>query len=269
MGDGVDRWTKKGDRDAQFGRAYQQYLKEMKDKFGAELNPDPYNPKHFYRYRDLWNDTGGIRPDSAGHLPSKYKVEGHPRQYIGGVDTRTGQPQSTPFMEPMLNSPRQDLRQEIIRAPQRWNSGPISYENIAKADREDPFLQDLKKRVYALATGGGFGGFTKVLRNPNGLNAIKAFHNTTGQEVGRMGYRQIPGRGGRIMDIKVDPSVRGQGYGRELVEGFENEMGPLMNDTGLASSITNSPGFWGSLANRWQAHPIGRGIRTALEFGGF
>lgn len=132
---------------------------------------------------------------------------------------------------------------------------------------QNPVVQDALNRATELAMGGG--GFTKVLRNPSGINRILAYHNLTGEPVGHLGYRQIPGRGGRILDIKVDPKVKGQGYGRELIEGFENEMGPLMKDTGMAGTISNSPGFWRNLAKRWQEHPIARGIEMALEFGGY
>jgi len=52
------------------------------------LNPDPDAKEHYYDYRGAWK--AGAKPDSTGHWPSKYKLEGHPRMIIDGVNTKTG-----------------------------------------------------------------------------------------------------------------------------------------------------------------------------------
>jgi len=52
------------------------------------LNPNPDDPKHFYDYRAAY--TAGATPDETGHWPSAFKLEGHPRMYLGGRNTKTG-----------------------------------------------------------------------------------------------------------------------------------------------------------------------------------
>lgn len=115
--------------------------------------------------------------------------------------------------------------------------------------------------------GGGVGAWTKIVRPAGaGTGLIQAFHNLTNAPVGRLGFRYMPGRGPRLLDIKVNPAARGQGYGRELIEAFEQLAGSKMGDAGFAGSISNSPGFWQQLAQRWQDYPIGKGIKQALEW---
>lgn len=58
------------------------------------LNPNPDDPQHFYDYRAAFR--AGAEPDQAGHWPSQFKREGHPRTVVGGVNTITGQSVSSP-----------------------------------------------------------------------------------------------------------------------------------------------------------------------------
>ena len=53
------------------------------------LNPNPYDPQHFYDYKAAWKM--GAAPDETGHWPSQFKIEGHPRMFIDGVNTKTGE----------------------------------------------------------------------------------------------------------------------------------------------------------------------------------
>jgi hypothetical protein len=69
-----------------FQADYAKYAKQT----GMSSNPD--DPEHFYDYRALFQDTGKISPDDSGHLPSKYKLEGHPNLVVDGVNTKTGKP---------------------------------------------------------------------------------------------------------------------------------------------------------------------------------
>ncbi len=59
---------------------YEMVRKRVKEISGFELNPNPYDPLHFYDYKKAF-ESGAV-PDNKGHLPSKFKKEGHPRQYI-------------------------------------------------------------------------------------------------------------------------------------------------------------------------------------------
>lgn len=54
------------------------------------LHPNPDHPEHFYDFRGAY--AAGSKPDASGHWPSKFKLEGHPRMVIDGVNTKTGEP---------------------------------------------------------------------------------------------------------------------------------------------------------------------------------
>ena len=60
-------------------RAFQLWYKGYAKKLG--LNEDPDAPGHFYDYRKAYQE--GARPNKEGHWPSKYKLKGHPRYYVG------------------------------------------------------------------------------------------------------------------------------------------------------------------------------------------
>lgn len=61
------------------------------------LNPNPDDPRHFYDYRGAY-EAGVRAPNQEGHWPSEFKLEGHPRMVLGGVNTKTGLPQQSPNM---------------------------------------------------------------------------------------------------------------------------------------------------------------------------
>jgi len=71
-------------KEAVFQANYKKYAKEHK------LDPNPDDPRHYYDYRGLYNEVGGLKSDKMGHLPSKFKKKGHPRMIIDGVNTKTG-----------------------------------------------------------------------------------------------------------------------------------------------------------------------------------
>jgi len=54
------------------------------------LDPNPYDPRHYYDYKAAF-DSGVRGPDKTGHWPSAFKLSGHPREYINGVSTITGE----------------------------------------------------------------------------------------------------------------------------------------------------------------------------------
>ena len=68
----------------EFQKAYKKYAIEQ------GLSLDPYDPEHFYDYKALWDEEGEFKVDKEGHLPSKHKLLGHPREVIGGMNTITG-----------------------------------------------------------------------------------------------------------------------------------------------------------------------------------
>lgn len=69
-------------------KKFQSWYANVAQKTG--LNPNPDDPQHYYDYRAAWK--GGISgPDISGHWPSEYKLEGHPRMFIEGINTKTGE----------------------------------------------------------------------------------------------------------------------------------------------------------------------------------
>ena len=52
------------------------------------INPDPDDPEHYYDYRAAYKE--GVGPGEDGHWDSRFKVEGHPRMILDGVNTKTG-----------------------------------------------------------------------------------------------------------------------------------------------------------------------------------
>jgi len=65
-----------------FQEWYASHAKALK------LNPNPDDPRHFYNWRAAY--TAGAKPDKSGHWPSTFKIEGHPRMIVGGINTKTG-----------------------------------------------------------------------------------------------------------------------------------------------------------------------------------
>ena len=83
------------EEDARFQDTYTKYATIHK------LSKNPNDFQHHYDYRQAWED-GALRADTKGHLPSKYKMAGHPRTFMspdgesfssrpkeGWTDTRT------------------------------------------------------------------------------------------------------------------------------------------------------------------------------------
>ncbi len=78
---------------------FQDWYDSLAAKLG--LNPNPDDPQHFYDYRGAFSAGKGPSPDptsgGALHWPSEFKREGHPRQFLDGIDTRTGEKMPLPF----------------------------------------------------------------------------------------------------------------------------------------------------------------------------
>lgn len=69
---------------------FKKWYSDYSSRMGLDPNPD--DPQHFYDYRGAF--AAGAQPDAHGHMPSQFKVEGHPRMIIDGVNTKTGRPES-------------------------------------------------------------------------------------------------------------------------------------------------------------------------------
>ena len=74
-------------------QAFQKWYKDIASRVGLAKNPD--DPLHFYDYRGAWQ-AGAGEPGADTHFNSRYKVLGHPNQYVDDMDTRSGLPINTP-----------------------------------------------------------------------------------------------------------------------------------------------------------------------------
>jgi len=86
-----DRFVLISDALSKYGKEveYLQWYKTIAAIQG--LNPDPNHPLHYYDYRAAY-DSGIRGPDKeTGHWDSKFKLEGHPRTIVDGVNTITGE----------------------------------------------------------------------------------------------------------------------------------------------------------------------------------
>lgn len=70
---------------------FQQWYAGHAKRLGLSANPD--DARHFYDYRAAFR--AGANPDAEGHWPSRFKLPGHPRTIIAGMNTVTGQPAGT------------------------------------------------------------------------------------------------------------------------------------------------------------------------------
>jgi hypothetical protein len=80
-------------KEAEFQRWFRNIVREKKEKFGFDLNPNPDDPRHFYDYRRAFLSGAGM--DESGHGTSEFKLAGSPERYKEGIDTITGEPVAT------------------------------------------------------------------------------------------------------------------------------------------------------------------------------
>lgn len=69
--------------EVEFQKWYAKHAKRL------GINPNPDDPNHFYDYRAAYRS--GAEPGPDNHWPSAFKLEGHPRMILNGVNTKTGQ----------------------------------------------------------------------------------------------------------------------------------------------------------------------------------
>ena len=77
-----------------FKNWYNKLTKLQKSVHGMEISPDPDDPLHYYDYRAAYKAGAQLGPE--GHMPSEFKLPGHPNQYVEiegqTIDTITGKP---------------------------------------------------------------------------------------------------------------------------------------------------------------------------------
>ncbi len=65
---------------------FQLWYKGHAKRQGLSPNPDP--KLHHYDYRAAFR--AGAAPNRSGHWPSRFKLKGHPRMVVNGINTKTG-----------------------------------------------------------------------------------------------------------------------------------------------------------------------------------
>ena len=98
-----------------------------------------------------------------------------------------------------------------------WGSSPEEKQQLASQMNEG-----MDNRAMSL---GMTPGMTKIIGAPGGARTIKSFHDKTGDYLGSLGYKDVPGRGAIFQSIE-SKSPRGTA---ELLGRFRDEMGPLMD----------------------------------------
>lgn len=69
---------------------FKRWYGDISGEMGLSANPD--DPLHYYDWRAAWK--AGASPGKGRHWPSEFKLEGHPREVINGMNTRLNVPQS-------------------------------------------------------------------------------------------------------------------------------------------------------------------------------
>jgi hypothetical protein len=140
-------------------RAFRTWYGEIARQQG--LNPDPDDPRHFYDYRGAY--LAGARPDQFGHWPSEFKMAGHPRMVIDGVNTQTGehvQPSGLPPMEG-FQPPYEQVPDPLVEQEQMQERIRQGYE-----PQESRFRINIPQRI----TGKGFEStVTREVPAPGGM----------------------------------------------------------------------------------------------------
>ena len=76
---------------------FQKWYREWADR--TKINPNPDDPLHFYDYRAAYKAGAFPTWDETlkeYHWPSEFKLEGHPRIIVDGINTKTGKPIENP-----------------------------------------------------------------------------------------------------------------------------------------------------------------------------
>lgn len=85
------------DSSTQDDPAFNDWYSKVSKQYGLNSNPEG----QFYDYRGAFKE--GALPDASGHWPSKFKLPGHPNEFVGGYSTITGEPNRNQKQETDVN----------------------------------------------------------------------------------------------------------------------------------------------------------------------
>lgn len=127
---------------------FQNWYKHYSDTLG--LNQDPDAPEHYYDYRSAF--LQGAEPNEEGHWPSEFKLEGHPRMVVDGINTKTGEPVETPDIK---NTPVNKTQPESEGGGLKRKSVPYKENPLAAPTEEQK--EAAKQELIDLASKLGLG----------------------------------------------------------------------------------------------------------------
>jgi len=199
--------------EARFADAYSKYAQAN----NLDMNPDSY--KHYYDYRAAYDETG-LRTDEDGHLPSKFKREGHPRLYMspdgvysstrkkGWTDTRdgsiVGEKKEKPVLTTELSSFVKKLEGFNEQAYDDYKQTSIGYgtrarkgeTTISEAEAEARLADELKdSRAHVMEINKKYGydftenqiiALTSFAYNIGSLNELTKNGNRTKAKISEM-----------------------------------------------------------------------------------
>ncbi|MBD3354340.1 MAG: hypothetical protein GF364_22850 [Candidatus Lokiarchaeota archaeon] len=121
---------------------------------------------------------------------------------------------------------------------------------------------------FAAIKGLGFLPFPAAIKKivgKGGRNVLQSVDDVTGALRGQLGYMDQGSRTG-LVNIMTRPGFEGQGVANELLDAFDEIMGPRLTHARFMTDISNSPGFWKHQAQkRYGEEGFGEKILNAIK----
>ena len=253
---------------------FQSWYAEWSEK--ADLAPNPDDPQHYYDYRGAWKsgETPKMDPeDGRYHFSSQFKLKGHPRMVLDGVNTKTGQPVRPKLGVSSVRQARPALaKASVTTVVKELSNQELSGSAIAalfrSATRTDKGgrVSGAKEMMTREMEEGGLPADTAAaierLMQPSGRRAGFSAQDLPDQKVHTTGGKMISVKSAPINKALIeaqsssdgrvtDPDAMAEGDKRRLTKG---ELG-LLNDlltakaTKKASDLTMEEIIRGFLAN--------------------
>jgi hypothetical protein len=244
------------EEETEFQRWFSSWAEQL------NLSPNPDDRRHFYKWRAAWK--AGSKPDSQGHWPSEFKMEGHPNLVVDGKDTRTGRPVSAALDE-RLKRASSGLRRRVEEDPDlrdqlaRFSRASEIYTRVGAA--RDKKAEDL----VALGLAGSFPEAQDIITAwlEETHAALTQSRQAIQEQFGVLGRgRPVPGTGfttrSRDFPLPPAPSTSSDGFLgvlEDLMRGPAEAVAPLFGEEAVAEVAITLP----------RSDPFGFNIQTAVE----
>jgi|GEM_PF-4167405 len=138
---------------------FRDWYTRVADTTGLDPNPD--DPRHMYDYRAAFR--AGVEPeyneeDGKYHWDSRFKSDDHPNRFVGGIDTKTGEPAPAETPAAKKEAPAEEEWETLdLNAPDEGEEaftppipgGMKSLHNLAKR-RKKPAMTPEQEAAAAL-----------------------------------------------------------------------------------------------------------------------